>query len=147
LARVYQELLGADDEALLTLGRCPQEQARRPLHLLHERPDSGEEGAKVTCIEAYRQAADYIATANLKLARLLEQIPENANALKFLHKFLTFKDIREGGPQGSRSCDREDREKETARPGHPSSLIATSRIKLATMILTWTLPNAAFCKA
>ncbi len=47
-------------------------------------------------IEAYRQAADYIATANLKLARLLEQIPENANALKFLHKFLTFKDIREG---------------------------------------------------
>jgi hypothetical protein len=95
LARVYQELLGADDEALLLWD-----------DVLKGRPDDhytyymkGQiletRQPKSLAIAAYRRAADYIASANLRLARLLEQIPDNASALKSLHKFLTFKDIRE----------------------------------------------------
>src|SRR5258707_4825602 len=96
LARVYQELLGADDEALLLWDDVLKRRTDDHYSYYMQSQILEKTEARSLAIEAYRQAADYIATANLKLARLLEQIPENANALKFLHKFLTFKDIREG---------------------------------------------------
>jgi hypothetical protein len=95
LARVYQELAGANDEALQlwedVLTTRPDDYYAHYMRgqiLERRQPRS-------LAMAAYRRAAEFIPEANLRLGLMLEQVPDNANALKFLNKFLTFKDIQE----------------------------------------------------